>query len=117
MIRLYLLNALIVPFTGTTAEFKLEKVTTTSAKEIFYIRKLRGCEIVSALGHEGSVQAFKVIIGDEPEIKLNRVQVFFEQDDEALALVLKNRIPEGVILNFEEMNKIGFDIFYIKRLK
>lgn len=109
---LYLLNALVTPFKGVTAEFRIERVTKNTAKEIFEINKNR---VVSALGHEGAVQAFQILLGEHPEIKINRIQVFLERGDEALALSLKARIPEGKVLTLEEMENIGYDIYYVKR--
>lgn len=118
MPKLYLLNSLITPFRGVRAEFYLEKVTGYNAKLIFLHRRNTGYEIISALGHEGTVKAMKALFGEEfEEIKYNRIAIEFEPEDEGLALVLRERIPEGVVLTEYEMRKIGYDMYYIKRIR
>lgn len=110
--RLFLLNALITPYEGREALFKVERITPEKAKEIYQDAE-KWCEIISAVGHEATAKAFKLIgIPCNP----NRIQITFYPGDRAIALTLKRRPPEGKTLTLEEMQLIGYDLHLIHRI-
>jgi NAD-dependent DNA ligase len=103
----FILNSLITPFKDKTANFFIKKVNLEEAK-LFIPKKF-----ISAVGHQATAELISSLL--EVEVKVNRVQVFFEIGDEALAFVPRQRLPEGKVLNKEELLKIPLDIFFIQR--
>jgi len=83
-------------------------VTVEEAKEY-----LKGKEIVSAVGHQGTADILTDLLGQK--IPMNR-QVFKQElGQTALVFKLNGRPPEGVILNREEMEKIGYTLYLMKK--
>ena len=107
--KLFLMNTSIITNPGT---FKMSPITNEEGKAL--LRNFEG-EVISAIGHDASAEAMSIVL-DQP-ILVNRVAVTFEVHDSAIALKMRGRIPEGVILNLEEMNKIGFDLFILERVE
>jgi len=103
----FILNSLITPFKGETANFFIERIDLEKAK--LSLPK----KFISAVGHQATADLISNLL--EVEIKVNRVQVFFEIGDEALAFVPRQRLPEGKVLNKEELLKIPLDIYFIQR--
>jgi len=103
----FILNSLITPFKGENANFFIEKIDLEKAK--LFLPK----NFISAVGHQATAELISNLL--EVEIKVNRVQVFFEIGDEALAFVPRERLPEGKVLTKEELLKIPLDIFFIQR--
>lgn len=110
---LYLLNALItpIPVQDKEAVFKIKRVTKEEAREI-----AKNAHIVSAIGHQATAQLMSLLL-DMP-VQTNRVSVYFNPNDEALAFVLKQRLQEGQVINsIDELEKIGYDLFYVIRIQ
>jgi len=105
--KFFILNSLITPFKGETANFFIEKIDIETAK--LSLPK----NFTSAVDHQATAELISNLL--EVEIKVNRVQVFFEIGDEALAFVPRERLPEGKVLTKEELLKIPLDIFFIQR--
>lgn len=107
---LYLLNALIVPFRDERAVFSVRRISPEEAVAI-----ANTSQVISALGHQGSVDAFRAL--GIQQASLNRISVSFNVDDMAIALVLRQRLPEGAVLTRNEMERIGYDLYLIKRVQ
>ena len=103
----FILNSLITPFKRGNANFFIKKIDLETAK--FFIPK----NFTSAVGHQATADLISSLL--EVEVKVNRVQVFFEIGDKALAFVPRERLPEGKVLTKEELLKISLDIFFIQR--
>ena len=103
----FILNSLITPFKGENANFFIKKIDLETAK--FFIPK----KFISAVGHQATAEMISGLLGVKVEV--NRIQIFFEIGDEALAFVPKQRLPEGKVLTKEELLKIPPDIFFIQR--
>jgi len=103
----FILNSLITPFKGENANFFIKKIDLETAK-LFIPKKF-----ISAVGHQATAELISGLL--EVEVKTNRIQVFFEIGDKALAFVPKQRLPEGKILSKEELLRIPLDIFFIQR--
>lgn len=67
---------------------------------------------ISAIGHQGTADAFQAL--GFTEVRTNRIQAQMQNGDKAIALKLRSRIEEGKILNLEEMEKIGYDLYLIE---
>ena len=103
----FILNSLITPFKGENANFFIEKIDLEKAK--LFLPK----NFISAVGHQATADMISSLL--EVKVEVNRVQIFFEIGDKALAFVPRERLPEGKILSKEELLKIPLDIFFIQR--
>ncbi|MGC9086803.1 MAG: STIV orfB116 family protein [Thermoproteota archaeon] len=111
---LYLFNALITPIPQKDAEalVRIKKINPDIAKQII---NTNNGNFVSAIGHPATAQLLSLLLG--VEIPTNRVQVFLQPGDGAIALVLKTRLPEGTVLNsIDQISQIGYDLYFIQRL-
>jgi len=103
----FILNSLITPFKGENANFFIERIDLEKAK--LSLPK----NFTSAVGHQATADMISSLL--EVKVEVNRVQIFFEPGDKALAFVPKQRLPEGKVLTKEELLKIPPDIFFIQR--
>ena len=63
-------------------------------------------EIESVIGHEGTAQLISKILGIP--IPVNRIQIKLDRFDVLYVFQLMERLPEGSILNSEELSKIKY---------
>lgn len=117
MSKLYLLNAPIIPLPPTLpnekpATFVVTKITPERAREIVASAEA----VVSAIGHQATAKALSALL--QREVPCQRIRVFFEENDAAIAFVLRQRLPEGkVIKTTQELNAIGYDLYLIRRVR
>ncbi len=106
----YILNSLIVPLARDVraAQVLIEKVPVEKAKEFV------DDSFVSAVGHEATAKLLTELLG--ADIPLNRVAIEMRPGDQALHFVLRQRLPEGTVLNIEALKTLEFD-FYITTVK
>lgn len=67
----------------------------------------------SALGHQGSADAFNAIF-PVLHCEVNRIPAVMQPGDEAIALKVLERLPEGQILTLAELEAIGFEFYHIR---
>lgn len=99
--KLAMLNTTIATVDGI---FEVRTITLEDAVRIAQNNKEN---IVSAIGHESTAQIMTELLG--VNVPVNRIQFIQEVGQVALVFKLKGRAPEGVILNREEIEKIGFE--------
>jgi len=89
--KLYLLNALIVPFNAeknSSAFFAAQKIDQMKYKSILQNALEAGYEIVSVLGHMGTVDFLKNKFPEYSQIfSLNRIEINLEEGD--LGLIIR----------------------------
>jgi len=104
----YILNSLIVPLARdiNEAEIHLRKVSVEEAKEFI----ING--FLSAIGHEATAKLLTELLG--ADIPYNRVAVEMHPGDQALHFVLRQRLPEGTVLDIEALSALQYDL-YISR--
>ncbi len=109
----YVLSSLVMPCADSKFVLECRKIDLNEAREF-----VRNGKFVSAVGHESTAKLLSKLLN--VEIKTNRVFVSMEKGDEALAIQLMERIPEGKVLDIEEIEEMycnGRIIFrYIKRI-
>lgn len=74
-----------------------------------------GNEIQSAIGHEATAEILTELL--EFPVPFNRINYIQQVGDSAVVFKLKQRMPEGVILSREEIEKIGYDFGILTRLE
>lgn len=105
-------NLPVVLFNGTVATtngvYSVKDIEVEKAKE--YINQY-GFE--SAIGHSGAAQVISDLLGKD--VQVHRIQYHQAIGQIGIALKLKERPPEGNILNREEMEQIGYSLKIIER--
>lgn len=87
-----------------------KKVSMESAKRIAN----SASAITSAIGHQGTADAFNALGFCEGTVAVNRIQAKLCHGDEAIALKVTGRLPEGSVLTLAELEAIGFEFFHIQ---
>ncbi len=108
MEKLGLLNTTIATTDGI---YKIETITLETARE--YINLAEG--IVSAIGHKSTADIMSELL--QYEVPMNRVQFEQQAGQKAVVFKLKGRPPEGVILNRDEIEKIGYEFKLMTRME
>jgi len=101
--KTYVLNTLTVPLDWDNEILyyvTLKKVNVNGAKELLK----NG--FISAVDHEATAKLLTELLGIE--IPYNRIQVKMTHFDRALHFALKQSIPEGKVLNIEELKQVGY---------
>lgn len=107
---LYILSAQIVPVrSGTCATVRISLLSRDEAEKL-----LKNNEFVSAVGHAGTAEALASLLG--VTVPATRVAIFLEPGDMAIQFVLRQRLPEGVVLNRENVEEMGFDLNLVERI-
>jgi hypothetical protein len=75
---------------------------------------LHGQTVRSAIGHAGSAQLLERLLGQP--VAVQRVTARMEPGDAALVLRLLQRLPEGVLLDDEELQRTPFELAWLERL-
>jgi hypothetical protein len=70
---------------------------------------------VSAIGHAASANLLARLLA--MDIPVNRVPITMEAGDQALILRLLQRLPEGKVLNEQEMLNTPFELALLTKLK
>jgi hypothetical protein len=106
---LYVLNSSTLPLEpGREYLIKAKQLSVEEAKKI-----LQSEAFVSAVGHQSTAEALTNVFG--VEIKFNRIQIQLKPGDKLISIILKKRLEEGkVIKTVEELNEIGYDIWYFE---
>ena len=104
--KVYLLNTLIVPINFDKYEEAEIEVKRITKEEFCKTIKdaLREGKLVNAIGHEGTAKLIAEMC--EIPLKAERKTVFFKEGDIGLHIFLKQRLPEGVVLTKEELEKL-----------
>lgn len=106
---LYLLNAPICHVPGL--RYVTSIINRERARELVSLAAQFG-ELVSAIGHDGAAEVLTLVL--DREVLVNRISVKYEPGDQALALQLRQRQPEGVVLTAEMVEEIGYDLTLIE---
>lgn len=98
------------PILTEEGEFKYTKITL---KEVIAYMSLLNYD--SYIGHQSTADVLSTIT--KKQIIMNRSQFFQKVGQTAIIFKLQERVPEGVILSIEEIEKIGYDFYELKRIK
>jgi Domain of unknown function (DUF1874) len=100
-----LMNTTILTADGS---FEMKTISLDQAKAM-----VSGAHFESAIGHESTAQILSELLS--VVVAANRVNYSQEVGDVALCFKLKGRPPEGVVLNAEEIEKIGYEFKLLTR--
>ena len=91
----YLLSTLVIPCSDDHFVFWGERIGVEQAKELLS----KG--FVSAVGHESTAKVLSTLLG--MDVPANRIAVDMKPGDVAVAVQFLKRLPEGKVLNEEEL--------------
>jgi hypothetical protein len=98
-ITLYLLNTTVIP-NDAYGIWEIKQITKSQAK--WYAKK----QFVSAIGHQSTAEIMSLIL--ECEVPVNRISITPSPGDQCLCFKLAHRAPEGVILNQQQIEELGY---------
>lgn len=108
--RLVLINSAIFTRDGA---FDCRTITLREVKNIVErYQEESGYKILSAIGHEATANVLERLLGLND--LYNRIQYTQEDSDMVICFKLKSRIPEGVILTVDEIEKVGYEFKLIR---
>lgn len=109
--RLVLLNTTIITAYGS---YEYKPITLDDARALVREFRHRGKIIESAVGHQSTADLLSVLL--DHQVSVNRME--FKQTLDAIALVfkLRQRPPEGKILNRDEIEAIGYEFGLLSRI-
>jgi len=70
--------------------------------------------IFSAVGHQSTAEIMSKLLG--VEVECNRVNYVQGTDDIGVVFQLRKRPEEGKILSIKEIEEIGYDFYFLKKL-
>jgi hypothetical protein len=94
------MNSPIMPNEGVFIYTKLSKEKFVER----FKENLQYYEVVSAIGHEATAKYLSKLLNYPVEV--NRTTIEFQDDDMALVIKIKTRLPEGKVLSEEELENI-----------
>ena len=102
----YLLNAPILTDLGTFIH--------SGPLSVEDIQKRLPERWVSAIGHSATAKLISAKLGIR--VPQNRVEVHMAPGDTALILRLKERLPEGALLDEDALQKVGYEFTWLERI-
>lgn len=113
MKKLTLLNAPILTAHG---DFRFAPLSLEAAKSLIRKFQAENKSIESAIGHAATAEILTELL--EFPVAANRIE-FRQTNDDAAALIfkLKTRIPEGKVLNRDEIEQTGYEFGLLTKIK
>ena len=102
---LYLMSTTIVP-SGAEGLWKVKSCTLGWARLLCEAAQRHG-DLVSAIGHSSTAEAMSELLGHT--VEANRLNVSPAVGDGFLCFKLKQRPPEGAILDRAQLEEIGYE--------
>jgi hypothetical protein len=103
---IYVLNTLVIPIDFERYERVTVKIRKASVEEVR--RLLQSNQFVSAVGHQATAVLLTQLLG--VEVPMNRITIKAQPGDILVHFVLKERLPEGKVLSYEELQQLAFDL-------
>ena len=100
----YLINT---PILTTYGDYSFTKISVTEATGILKDG------FVSAVGHQATADILKRILGID--VPMNRASIEMDCGDIAVVFRLLQRLPEGAVLNQEELEKLPYELGLLYR--
>lgn len=94
--KVYLLNSPVLTDWGV---YVFRKISLEQAKDL-----VKKYGFISAIGHESTAKMLSELL--EVEVPVNRVAIRMLPGEVAIIFRIKERLPEGKILNYEELKKL-----------
>ncbi len=103
---LYLLNSPVLTDHGL---WRFSPLETECARE------LASGGFISAIGHEGAARLLSEVLG--MEVPVARIRATLAPGDEAIVLRLRERLPEGAVLDADALRALPWELSLLERLE
>lgn len=111
MEKLLLLNAPVLTEFG---DFRFKRLSLDEAQALIKEFADASKPIISAIGHAATAEIMTALL--QHPVAANRCEVRQTTAEVALVFKLKARMPEGKVLNREEIETLGYDFGQLIRL-
>jgi hypothetical protein len=101
-----LLNTSII--TGIPGKYEIHEIGVADAQATVFQGNWQ-----SAIGHEATAQVLSELL--QVTIPVNRIEYKQQPRERAIVFKLRGRVEEGKILNREEIEAIGYDLYLLTR--
>ena len=103
MAKLYILSAFSLNMIKDRGwiHLNVRELSPATAREVLEEKQRKGFEVVSAIGHPATASLASKVLGIE--VPANRIEIALEDGDEAIVFQLMTRLPEGTVLNEDEL--------------
>lgn len=109
--RIVVSNAFSLNMLNSGVDLRFRKIDLEKAREI-----VKRHEIISVVGHESTARFLTEVLG--VPIVMNRTEYKFnENEDVILVAQIKTRLPEGKILDKEELKKVAVEFWLVAELR
>jgi hypothetical protein len=102
----YVMNTIVLPIDFEKHNSVVVKIRKVDIEEVR--RLLSDNEFISAIGHGATAALMSELLGIN--IPHNRITVKLRPGDIAVHFVLRERLPEGKVLSYEELRQLPFDL-------
>ena len=102
---IYLFNTNIVP---GECVCRVSKISAEKARNIVCTAD----SITSAIGHDATAAAMSEIL--QLQVSANRIQAEPKHGDKAVSLKLNGRLPEGMVLDRDQLEEIGYSLYLME---
>ena len=109
--KLTLLNTSILTSFGT---FSYSPLTLDEARQIIRDFQQEGRTIESAIGHKSTADLLTMLL--HFPVAVNRTEFKQNVTDAALVFKIKGRPPEGRVLSREELEEMGYEFGFLRRV-
>lgn len=103
------MNTTIMPNEGI---YSCKKISVELAKDLVNFRDKSN--LTSAIGHQGTADAFNALGFWNGEVTVNRIQATFKHGDVAICLKVVGRLAEGQILTRDELERVGYEFYLVQ---
>ncbi len=109
MKTLYLCNAFSLSMLGGPGVLIVKEADVDTVKELL------ANGFISAIGHDATAQFVSELFG--VKVNPNRIQIKIGDNDLVVVVQLLQRLPEGVVLDADEIKKIPYEIYTVEKLR
>ena len=106
IVALYLLNSPILTGHG---------LWRFSSLDLAAARRLAAGGFVSAIGHAASARLLSTVL--ETEVPVARIRACLETGDTAIVLRLLERLPQGIVLDKDALDRLPWELGLLQRLE
>lgn len=97
---LYLMSTTVIP-AEAAGTWELSSITLRAAQEL-----VRSHDCISAVGHQSTAEAMTELL--KVPVTMNRLTIVPQEGDVFLCFRLKQRPPEGAILDQRQLEELGY---------
>lgn len=104
---LYILNSPVLTSCGV---YSYAKIPLSAVRELLK----QTPDFISAVGHESTANFISKILG--VTVPVNRIEISMKKGDKAIVFRILTRLPEGKVLDEQELSQVKYEIGLLKKV-